>query len=53
MPPMAFWCRAHSDECFFQLLIPRFISVSLLESKLGVEIVTQLADTGKRSSSRL
>ncbi len=50
---MAFWHWAHSDKCFFQLLIPELTPVSLLESKSGFEIVTQLADTGKRSSSHL
>jgi hypothetical protein len=47
---MAFWHQAHSDTWFFQLLIPGFTPVSLLESNSGFEIVTQLADTGKRPS---
>ncbi len=45
IPPMAFWHRAQSDKCFFQLLIPELTPVSLLESKSGFEIFTQLADT--------
>jgi hypothetical protein len=48
---MAFWYRAHSDKCFFQLLNPGFTRVTLLESESGFEIVTQLVDTGKQSSS--
>ncbi len=48
---MAFWHRAHSYKFFFQVLIARLTQVSLLESKPGFEIVTQLADTGKRPSS--
>jgi hypothetical protein len=43
---MASWHRAHSDECFFQLLIPGWTHVSLLESESVFETVTQLADTG-------
>jgi hypothetical protein len=43
---MAFWRRAHSDKCFFQLLIPGLTPVSLLESESGFEIVMQLVDTG-------
>jgi hypothetical protein len=31
--------------CFFQVIIPELNPVSLLESKLGFEIVTQLAYT--------
>ncbi len=50
---MTFWRRAQSDECFFQLFIPGLIPVSLLGSKSGFEIVTQLADTGKRPSFAL
>ncbi len=50
---MAFRHRAHSDKCFFQLPIPGLTPVSLLESKLEFEIVTQLADTSKRLSSYL
>jgi hypothetical protein len=37
----------------FQLLFPGLTLVSLLESESGFEIVTQLADTGKRPSSNL
>jgi hypothetical protein len=37
----------------FQLLIPGLTSVTLLESKLGLEIVLQLADTGKIPFSHL
>ncbi len=44
---MAFRHRAHSDECFFQLLIPVLTLVSLLESESGFEIITKLADRGK------
>jgi hypothetical protein len=36
-----------------KFLIPGLTSVSLLESDLELEIVTQLADSGKRSSSHL
>jgi hypothetical protein len=36
----------------FQLLNPELSSVLLLESDLGFEIVTQLADTGNRPSSQ-
>jgi hypothetical protein len=43
---MAFWHRAHSDTCFFQLLIPGLTPVSLLESEGGFEIVTQLSTRG-------
>jgi hypothetical protein len=38
---------------FFQLLIPGLTPFSLLESESGIEIVTQLADTGKLPSSHL
>ncbi len=41
------------DTCFLQVLKPGLIPVSLLESKPGLAIVNQLADTGKRSSSHL
>lgn len=41
---MAFWHQNQSDTCFFQLLIPRSTTVSLLESELGLKIVTQLTD---------
>jgi hypothetical protein len=37
----------------FQLLIPGSTPVSLLESKSGFEIVTQLAETGIQPSSHL
>jgi hypothetical protein len=37
----------------FQLLVPALTTVSLLESKFGFQIVTQLADTRKRPSSHL
>jgi hypothetical protein len=37
----------------FQLLIPGLTSVSQLESRLGFELMIQLADTGKRPSSHL
>ncbi len=40
---MAFWHQLHSDECFFQLLIPGSALVSLLESESGFETDTQLA----------
>jgi hypothetical protein len=36
MPRMAFWHRAHSDKCFFQLLVPELTPVSLQESKSGI-----------------
>ncbi len=39
---MAFWHRAHSDECYFSLLFPGLTPVSLPESELGFEIVTQI-----------
>ncbi len=45
MPPTAFWHWAHSDMCFFQLLIPGLTSVSQQENESGFEIVTQLVDT--------
>jgi hypothetical protein len=32
---MAFWHQAHSDACFFQLLIPGLTPVSLIEGQLG------------------
>jgi hypothetical protein len=48
IPLTAFLHEAHLDESFFQLLIPRLTPVSLLESKLGLETVTQLPDGGKR-----
>ncbi len=51
--PTAFGHQAHSDKCFSQLHNPRLTTVSLVESELGFEIVTQLADTGKRPSSHL
>jgi hypothetical protein len=51
IPPMAFWHGAHSDKCLFQLLIPGLTPVSLLESESWFEIVTQLAETGKRPFS--
>ncbi len=51
IPPMTIWHRAH--KCFFQLLIPGLTPVSLLQSELGFEIVTQLAGTGKWPSSNL
>jgi hypothetical protein len=38
---------------FFQLLIQELTPVSLLERESGFEIVTQLADTGKRPTSHL
>ncbi len=50
---MAFWHRAHSDKCIFQLLIPGLTPVSQLESESKLEIATQLADTGKRPCSTL
>ncbi len=40
IPPMAFWHWAHSDKCFFQLLIPALTTCSLLESESRFEIVT-------------
>ncbi len=43
---MAFSHRAHSDECYSQLLIPKLTPVSLLERELGFEIITQLTETG-------
>jgi hypothetical protein len=43
---MAFYHRAQSDKCFFQLLVAGLTPVSLLESKSGFEVVTQLASTG-------
>ncbi len=49
---MALWHQAHSDECFFQLLFPGLSPVSLLENESGLEIVTQLVDTGKQPCSR-
>jgi hypothetical protein len=36
LPPTAFWHQAHSDKCFFQLLLPGLTPVSLLESWSGV-----------------
>jgi hypothetical protein len=53
IPPMAFWHRAHSNKCFLQLLIPGLTPVSLLERELGLGMVTQLVDTGKRPSLHL
>ncbi len=47
IPPMAFWHRAHSDKCYFQLLIPGSTPASQLKSVSGFEIVTKLAGTGK------
>ncbi len=44
---MALWHQAHSDKCFFQLLIPGLTPVSLLESVSGFDFVTRLVDTGK------
>ncbi len=41
------------EQSFCQLRIPLLARVSLLTSKLGFEIVTQLGDTGKRPSSHL
>ncbi len=42
--------RAHSDKCSLKLFIQGLAHVSLLESKSGFEIVTQLADTRKLPS---
>jgi hypothetical protein len=50
---MVFWHHAHLIKCFLQLLIPGLSLVSLLESESGFEIVTQLADAGKRPSLQL
>jgi hypothetical protein len=50
---MAFWHQACSDKCFFQLLIPGSTPVSLLESKSGFEIVTQLKEPENVPSSHL
>ncbi len=41
---MASWRPIHSNLCFFQLLIPGWIPVPFLESKLLFEIVTHVAD---------
>jgi hypothetical protein len=43
----------YSDECLFQPLIPRLTPVSLMKTEWGFDIVTQLADTGKRPSYHL
>jgi hypothetical protein len=43
----------HNQISALQLFIPALTSVSLLESKLGFEIATQLADSKKRPSSHL
>ncbi len=45
--------RVHSSKCFFQLLILGLTPVSLLESELGFDIATQLADAGKWPFSHL
>jgi hypothetical protein len=39
---MAFWNRAHSDECFFQLLIPGLTSFSLLEVDSGFDQIEDI-----------
>jgi hypothetical protein len=49
---MVFGQPAKSDECFFQLLFPVLTQVSLLENESWFEIVTQLADNGKRPYSQ-
>jgi hypothetical protein len=50
---MTFFYGAHSNHYFLQVLVQGLTSVSLLESKSGFEIATQLVDTGKRPSSQL
>jgi hypothetical protein len=50
---MAFWQWDHSDKFFLLRFIPRITNVSLLESQLRFEFLTQLADTGKQASSNL
>jgi hypothetical protein len=50
---MAFYHQAQSDKCSFPRLIPGLTTVSLLESEWGIEIVTQLADSGKQPPSHL
>jgi hypothetical protein len=47
IPPLALWHRAYSDKCFCQVCILELTTASLLESELGFETVTQLANTGK------
>jgi hypothetical protein len=45
IPWMASWHRAHSDECFIQLLISRLPRFPCWK-QMGFKTVTQLADTG-------
>ncbi len=47
---MAFWHRAHSDKCYFQLLIPGLTPVSLLESNLGFLKLSRNLHTPKNGS---
>jgi hypothetical protein len=53
IPLMAFWHRAHSETCFFQLLIPGLTPISHQENELWFEFVTHLAHTGKQPFSHL
>jgi hypothetical protein len=50
---MACWHWDDSDKRFFLLFIPRLTRVSLLESKAGLMLDNQLADTWNQPSSHL